>query len=52
MLENVTNIIDITNSLNASESLSYVDGVHYSPSANETIANEIYNIIKDKLNEQ
>ena len=52
MLKNVANVIDITNSLDESKNLSYVDGVHYSPSANETLANEIYNIIEDKLNEQ
>ena len=52
MLKNVTNIIDITNSLDERKNLSYIDGIHYSPSANETIASKIYNIIKDKLNEQ
>ena len=52
ILKNVTNVIDITNSLDESKNLSYVDGVHYSPSANETLANEIYNLIEDKLNEQ
>ena len=29
----------------------YVDGVHYSPSANKTIASKIYNIIKEKIDE-
>jgi len=52
ILKNVTNVIDITNSFDESKDLSYVDGVHYSPSANEALANEIYNIIEDKLNEQ
>ena len=52
ILKNVTNVIDITNSLDESKNLSYVDAVHYSPSANKTIANKIYNIIEGKLNEQ
>ena len=52
ILKNVTNIIDITNSLDESKNLSYIDAVHYSPSANEAIASKIYNIIEDKLNEQ
>ena len=30
MLKNVTNIIDITNSLDESKNLSYDDGIHYS----------------------
>ena len=52
MLKNVTNVIDITNSLDESKNLSYIDGIHYSPFANEAIASKIYNIIEDKLNEQ
>jgi len=51
MVKNITDIIDITNSLDGSKKLSYIDGIHYSPSGNETIANKIYNIIEDKLNE-
>lgn len=51
-LKNVTNVINITNSFDESEKLSYIDSVHYSPSANEILANRIYNIIKEKFNEK
>ena len=50
-LKKVTGVIDISNSLDQSEDLSYVDAVHYSPSANKTIASKIYNIIKDNIDE-
>jgi hypothetical protein len=44
------NIINIANSLEDTIFLSYVDGLHYSPLANEKISNKIYSIILDKLN--
>ena len=50
LLSETKNIINITNALDDTASLSYVDGVHYSPLANEEISNKIYTIILDKLN--
>ena len=46
------NIIDISNVLDNTNELSYVDGVHYSPFANKIIANKIYLTIKDKFNDK
>ena len=50
ILKNIDGIIDISNSLDTAKELSYVDGVHYSPSASLIIANKISDIIKDKFN--
>ena len=50
VLSETKNIINIANSLEDTIFLSYVDGVHYSPLANEKISNKIYSIILDKLN--
>ena len=50
ILSQTKNIINIADSLEDTIFLSYVDGVHYSPLANEKIANKIYSIILDKLN--
>ena len=41
--------IDISNSFDKSKEVSYVDGVHYSPSANEILAGRIYSVIKGKF---
>jgi len=49
ILNSTKGIIDIADSLDNAISLSYVDGVHYSPLANEEIANKIYGIILEKL---
>ena len=46
ILKKTKGIIDISNTLDNSETLSYVDGVHYSPNANKKIAQNIYKIIK------
>ena len=45
LLKSTQNIIDISNSIDGSNELSYVDGVHYSPHANKIIAEYIYYII-------
>jgi len=50
LLSKAKNIIDISDSLNDSIFLSYVDSVHYSPAANKKISKKIYTIILDKLN--
>ena len=50
LLKDIQGIIDISDALNNSTKLSYVDGVHYSPYANKKIALRIYNIIFDKIN--
>ena len=50
LLKETKNIINIYDSLDNTMFLSYVDGVHYSPLANEKISNKIYSIILDKLN--
>ena len=50
ILKNIDGIIDISNSLDTAKELSYVDGVHYSPSASLIIASKISDIIKDKFN--
>ena len=50
LLRNTKNIINIADSLDDSIFLSYVDSVHYSPSANKKISKKIYTIILDKLN--
>ena len=44
-LKHIDGIIDITNALDNESKLSYVDGVHYSPSANKAIAIRIFEII-------
>ena len=48
LLKNISGIIDISDALDNSKKLSYVDGVHYSPNANNKIAHKIYDIIFDK----
>ncbi len=48
LLKNIPGIIDISGALDNSKKLSYVDGVHYSPNANNKIALKIYDIIFDK----
>jgi hypothetical protein len=50
LLKDISGIIDISDALDNSKNLSYVDGVHYSPSANKKIALKIYNIILDEIN--
>ena len=50
LLKDIPGITDISDTLNNSTKLSYVDGVHYSPYANKKIALRIYNIIFDKIN--
>ncbi len=50
LLNKTKNIINISDSLDDATFLSYVDGVHYSPLANEKISERIYFIISDKLN--
>ena len=50
ILSQTKNIINISDSLDNNSFLSYVDSVHYSPSANEKISERIYFIISDKLN--
>lgn len=50
LLKDISGIIDISDALDNSKNLSYVDGVHYSPSANNKIASKIYNIILDEIN--
>ena len=49
LLKDTSGIIDISDSLKDTVKLSYVDGVHYSPNANEKIALRIYDIILDKI---
>lgn len=48
-LQKTKGTIDISNSFDKSKDLSYVDGVHYSPSANKILAGRIYGVIKDKF---
>ena len=50
ILSQTKNIINISDSLDNTSFLSYIDSVHYSPSANEKISERIYFIISDKLN--
>ena len=50
LLKDISGIIDISDALDNSKNLSYVDGVHYSPDANNKIALKIYDIILDKIN--
>ena len=50
LLKNTPQIVDISEALNDSSKLSYVDAVHYSPYANKKIALKIYDIILDKIN--
>ena len=49
LLKNTKGIIDISNSLDNSKMLSYVDSVHYSPYANMKIAQNIYKIIFNNI---
>ncbi len=50
LLNKTKNIINISDTLDDTTFLSYVDSVHYSPLANEKIAERIYFIISGKLN--
>jgi len=50
VLSKTKNIINIADTLDDDIILSYVDRLHYSPSANEKISSRIYTIILDKLN--
>ena len=50
LLKNTPNILNVSDALKNSTDLSYVDGVHYSPDANNKIALKIYDIILDKIN--
>ncbi len=49
ILKKTEGTIDISNSFDKSKELSYVDGVHYSPSANKILASRIYSVIKGKF---
>ena len=51
MIKNTKHIIDISDSLNEMNMLSYIDGVHYSPQANKIIAQEIFNTVEYKFYE-
>ena len=50
LLRETKNVIDISDALDNTTFLSYVDGVHYSPKANKKISDRIFSIILDKLN--
>ena len=49
ILKKVENIVDITTSLNNEKKLSYVDTSNYSPPANKSIAQYIYQVIEEKI---
>ena len=48
ILSSAKNIFDISNALDSHQELSYVDGVHYSPSANKMIAEKMFELILKK----
>ena len=50
VLKEVEGITNISDALKNSEKLGYLDKVHYSPYANEKIAEKIYNLIQNDLN--
>ena len=50
VLKEVKGITNISDALKNSEKLGYLDKVHYSPYANEKIAEKIYNLIQNDLN--
>ena len=49
ILKNSDGIIDISDAFSQTDPLSYIDGIHYSPSGNRIIAERVYDIIKDDL---
>ena len=49
ILKETFGIIDISDSFKETDPLSYIDGIHYSPSGNRIIAERIYKIIKDNF---
>ena len=49
-MKNAKGIVDISSALDSMDELSYVDGAHYSPDANELIADRILKEIKVDLN--
>ena len=50
VLKNARGKVDISSALDSMTELSYVDGAHYSPDANELIAERIFKEIKVNLN--
>tara|TARA_Y100000591_G_C21570428_1_gene563162 strand:+ start:174 stop:329 length:156 start_codon:yes stop_codon:yes gene_type:complete len=51
MIKNVKNIIDISDVLDETKKLSYIDAAYYSPDANKIIAKKIFNIVEYKFYE-
>ena len=50
LLNKTENVINISDSLNDSLGISYINEIYYSPESNKLIAQRIYNSVKDNIN--